>query len=71
MSGERARVNTARACSTEKPLILLGLRNDAMVAVLLDQIQFLRGHVSIQTTERDLGGNQKLRCASNDHGLGA
>jgi hypothetical protein len=32
----------------------------------LDQIQFLLGHVSIQTTERHLGCKQKLRCAVND-----
>ena len=32
----------------------------------LDQIQFLHGHVSIQTTERYLGCKQKLRCAVND-----
>ena len=32
----------------------------------LDQIQFLLGHVSIQTTEHYLGCKQKLRMAVND-----
>ena len=32
----------------------------------LDQIQFLLGHVSIQTKERYLGCKQKLRYAVND-----
>jgi len=32
----------------------------------LEQIQFLLGHVSIQTTERYLGGKQHLRTAVND-----
>ena len=32
----------------------------------LDQIPFLLGHVSIQTTERYLGCKQKLRDAVND-----
>jgi site-specific recombinase XerD len=38
----------------------------------LEQIQFLLGHVSIQTTEKYLGCKQKLREAVNDLiGLGA
>jgi hypothetical protein len=32
----------------------------------LDQIQFLLGRVSIQTTERHRGCKQKLRTAVND-----
>ena len=32
----------------------------------LDQIQFLLGHVSIQTTEKYLGCKQRLHCAVND-----
>src|ERR1700674_2720076 len=32
----------------------------------LEQIQFLLGHVSVQTTERYLGYKQKLRNAVND-----
>ena len=33
----------------------------------LEEIQFLLGHVSVQTTERYLGCKQRLRDAVNDH----
>jgi len=33
----------------------------------LDQIQFLLGHVSIQTTEKYLGCKQRFHDAVNDH----
>jgi hypothetical protein len=33
----------------------------------LEQIQFLLGHVSVQTTEKYLGCKQKLRVAVKDH----
>ena len=33
----------------------------------LEQIQFLLGHVSVQTTERYLGSKQNIRNAVNDH----
>lgn len=32
----------------------------------LDQIQFLLGHVSVQTTEQYLGSRQRIRFAVND-----
>lgn len=37
----------------------------------LDQIQFLLGHVSVQTTERYMGSRQRLKAAVNDRlGIG-
>ena len=33
----------------------------------LEQIQFLLGHVSVQTTERYLGSKQKIKDAVNDN----
>jgi site-specific recombinase XerD len=32
----------------------------------MEQIQFLLGHVSVQTTEKYLGSKQRLREAVND-----
>ena len=35
----------------------------------LEQIEFLLGHGSVQTTERYVGCNQRISCAVNDsHG---
>ena len=36
------------------------------VTLTLEQIQFLLGHVSIQTTERYLGCKQRIQSAVND-----
>ncbi|MEO6802513.1 MAG: hypothetical protein ABI197_04615 [Granulicella sp.] len=33
----------------------------------LEQIKFLLGHSSIQTTERDLGSEQNIEIAVNDN----
>jgi len=33
---------------------------------VLEQIQFLLGHASVQTTERYVGGKQRLSQAVND-----
>jgi site-specific recombinase XerD len=32
----------------------------------MEQIQFLLGHVSVETTERYLGSKQRIYCAVND-----
>jgi hypothetical protein len=36
----------------------------------LEQIQFLLGHVSVETTERYLGCKQRIRGAVNDRMIG-
>ena len=46
--------------------LLLSARLCHLAGGELDQIQFLLGHVSVQTTERYLGCKQKLRVAVND-----
>ena len=47
-----------------------GFRLDAMICRAtggeLEQIQFLLGHVSVQTTERYLGCTQRIASAVND-----
>ena len=66
MSSERQRLAPALRNS---PRMIFGAHAPAFVtwpAGSLDQIQFLLGHVSIQTTERYLGCKQHLRCAVND-----
>ena len=43
-----------------------GLRHRTRAGGELEQIQFLLGHVSVQTTEKYLGCKQRLREAVND-----
>jgi integrase len=63
-------VRTAAARAGIDKLAPHDLRRSARLCHLaggeLDQIQFLLGHVSIQTTERSLGSKQKLRIDVND-----
>jgi hypothetical protein len=59
--GELYRACDAKVGRDVAPKILL-----LAAAGELDQIRFLLGHVSIQTTERYLGCKQRLRCAVND-----
>ena len=49
------------------PELAAGIRVCHVAGGELEQIQFLLGHVSIQTTEKYLRCKQKLRVAVNDH----
>ena len=55
----RSRLTGTNACENLRPPAPSG-RGE------LEQIQFLLGHMSVQTTERYLGCKQKLRVAVND-----
>jgi integrase len=43
------------------------LSDSVIIRVLLEQIKFLLGHSSIQTTERYLGSEQEIEIAVNDN----
>jgi integrase len=45
----------------------LALNSAMLCGGELEQIQFLLGHVSVQTTERYLGCKQRIRGAVNDN----
>ena len=47
-------------------LMIFAERVPAYAISRVEQIQFLLGHASVQTTERYLGCKQKLRHAVND-----
>ena len=56
---------TAQLVSQNK--VLCPLLGFAQAGGELEQIQFLLGHISIQTTERYFGCKQRFRDAVNDH----
>ena len=51
---------------TQQELDLLDLSTGAAAGGEIEQIQFLLGHASVQTTERYIGCKQKLGQAVND-----
>lgn len=71
MKSRKAAWNGAQGRSTLFALALTLRRTCARLchqaAGELEQIQFLLGHVSVQTTERYLGCKRWLRNAANDH----
>ena len=48
-------------------IILRGLQICVKCIIVLEQIKFLLGHSSIQTTERYLGSEQEIVIAVNDN----
>ena len=59
-------VDPAPAVTNPSPAENPGGTNSPTAGGELEQIQFLLGHVSIQTTERYLGCKQRIRSAVND-----
>jgi integrase len=66
-----ARWEPTRALAKESRLLLCGWRHQCWVWAKnggdLEQIKFLLGHSSIQTTERYLGSEQDIEIAVNDN----
>jgi hypothetical protein len=48
------------------PICDVPVLGSAMLGRRVEQIQFLLGHVSVQTTERYFGCKQRIRSAAND-----
>jgi len=66
-SGEsKGRSTSAFALVTGLPLNRPKRSGRCLTRIRLDQIQFLLGHVSVQTTERYLGYKQRLQNVVND-----